>query len=62
MSVLGLSYTYLFHLSRGLVSCMFYIVCTVIHNFSSLSSLVFATDVELYKDVTNIVYNYDTSL
>ena len=44
-----------------LVSHIFYIMCTVIY-FLSLGSLVFATDAELYKNMTNIVNNYDTLL
>ena len=59
MSILALSYTSMF---RGLVSHIFYIVCTVIHKCLSSGSLVFATNVELYENVTNIVYNYDTLL
>ena len=54
-----LSYTYLSSLSRGSVSHILYITCTVIHNCSSLGSLIFAADVELYKNVTNMIYNHD---
>ena len=49
-------------MSRGSVSCIFYIMWTAIHNCSSLGCLVFTTDEELYKNVTNIVYNYDMLL
>ena len=46
----------------GLVSQIFYIMCTVIHNCLSLGSLVFGTGEELYENMTNIDYNYDTLL
>ena len=62
MSLLTLFYTQLSCVSMGLVSCIFHIMCTAIHNCLSSGSLVFATDVELYENVTNIVYNYDTLL
>ena len=47
-------------MSRGSLSCIFYTMCTAIHNCSSLGSLVFATDAELYKNVTNMICNYST--
>ena len=42
------------------MSHIFYIMCTVIYNYSHSGLLVFATDAELYKNLINIVYNYDT--
>ena len=44
------------------MSHIFYIMCTVIYNSSSLGSVAFATDAEFYKNMTNIVYNYDNLL
>ena len=46
----------------GLVSSISYTMCTAIYNCSSLGSLVFTTDEDLHKNVTNIVYNYDALL
>ena len=35
---------------------------TAIHNCLSSNPLVFATDAELYKNVTNMIYSYNTLL
>ena len=49
-------------MSRELVSHMFYIMCSAIHNCLFLGSVVFATDAELYENVTNMIYIYNTLL
>ena len=56
------SYASLSFVCRGSVSHIFYNMCTVVCNCLSLGSLVFATDAKLYKNVTNMIYNYDTLL
>ena len=36
------------------------ILCTL--QYTTAGSLVFATNAELYKNMTNMIYNYDTLL